>query len=149
MKRRRMVFAGLVCAWPLAAMAAATKGPTGAAGDPAEGRAFREVIQAQLKAFAADQPEQAYAHAAPAIRRLFPSAAEFMRMVKGAYPVLLAPASVVFLKPAMVDGAWTQAVQLTDTGGRPWLATYVMEQQADKTWRIAGCALSLNQGQAT
>lgn len=119
----------------------------------AESRQARAVIEAQLKAFAAADGPRAFAYAAPGIRELFGTAPRFLSMVRSSYPVLLNPVSVVFLKlqrsAVGADPELVQAVQLTDGEGRLWLATYHLQQQADKSWLIAGCELASNQGRAT
>ena len=121
--------------------------------DAATGKQVRAVIEAQLKAFAADDATKAFSYAAPAIRGLFGTPQQFIGMVRTSYPVLLNPTSVVFLKVVRSnDGAadeLSQSVQLTDTDGRLWLATYHLLRQADKSWRIGGCELVSNQGRAT
>lgn len=121
--------------------------------DSATGKQVRAVIEAQLKAFAADDATKAFSFAAPGIRELFGTPQQFIGMVRTSYPVLLNPTSVVFLKVVRAnDGVadeLRQSVQLTDTDGRLWLATYHLLRQADKSWRIGGCDLVSNQGRAT
>ncbi|MEO7852411.1 MAG: DUF4864 domain-containing protein, partial [Rubrivivax sp.] len=59
------------------------------------------------------------------------------------------PAAVTFLAPRRADGQVLQAVQLTDTGGRMWLALYSLQAQAGGGWRIAGCQVIANEGRST
>ena len=104
-----------------------------------EARAIRAVVQGQLDAFKADDAARAYAYASPGIQQQFGTAEHFMAMVRGQYPMVYRPASVAFLQPQRVDGQVTQAVRMTDAAGASWLVVYLMEQQRDKRWRIAGC----------
>jgi hypothetical protein len=113
-----------------------------------DARAVRAVIQAQLDAFAADDAERAYAFASPAIRSQFTDAATFMAMVRSGYPMVIQPTSVSFFQPEWADGAVLQKVQLRDRAGRPWLATYQLEQQAGAGWRINGCVVAPDAGKA-
>jgi hypothetical protein len=111
-----------------------------------DARAVRAVVQAQLDAFAADDAERAYAYASPTIRNQFGDAATFMAMVRSGYPMVIQPASVAFFQPASVDGVVLQKLQLRDSAGRLWLATYQLEQQAGVGWRINGCVVTPDAG---
>ena len=115
----------------------------------ADAKAVRAVIEAQLKAFAADDAQRAFSYAAPDIRAQFTSAEHFVAMVRGAYPMVYRHAAVAFLKPVLVDGDLVQAVQLDDTAGGQWVATYVLLRQPDKSWRIGGCRVEQRTGLST
>jgi hypothetical protein len=104
-----------------------------------DARAIRAVVQAQLDAFKADDARRAFSYASPGIQQLFATPERFMAMVQGQYPVVYRPASVAFLQPQRIDGQVSQAVRMTDAGGASWLVMYLMEQQPDRSWRIAGC----------
>ncbi len=103
--------------------------------------AAQQVVRAQLAAFAANDAEQAFSYATDAIRAQFGTAAQFLRMVRGAYPVVYQPSSVIFLKPEFDDDELVQPVHMTDPSGTTWLAIYQLLRQADKSWRIGGCVL--------
>ena len=104
-----------------------------------ETRAIRAVIEAQLDAFEADDAKRAFSYASPGIQQQFGTPEHFLAMVRGQYGVVYRPASVSFLQPQRVDGAVSQGVRMTDAAGVSWLVLYLMEQQRDKSWRIAGC----------
>ncbi|MEO8546366.1 MAG: DUF4864 domain-containing protein [Burkholderiaceae bacterium] len=104
-------------------------------------RDAQQVVRAQLAAFAADDAEQAFSLATDAIRAQFGTASQFIRMVRGAYPVVYRPSAVVFLKPDASDDELVQPVHMTDPSGSTWLAVYRLQRQADKSWRIGGCVL--------
>lgn len=114
----------------------------------ADAKKVRAVIEAQLDAFAADDAQRAFSYAAPAIRQIFGTPENFIRMVRTGYPVVYRPASVIFLKPERVDGTLVQGVQMTDSAGEVWLAVYIMERQRDKSWRINGCQVAESAGRA-
>lgn len=116
---------------------------------PADAKAIRAVIEAQLNAFAADDADKAFSYAAPPIRTQFGSAANFMRMVKTGYPVVYRPVSVTFLKPESIDGEIMQAVQMTDDEGQGWVAHYRMLRQKAKPWLINGCQLERSDARIT
>ncbi|WP_230785307.1 DUF4864 domain-containing protein [Aurantimonas coralicida] len=113
------------------------------AGPAAAGNAddIRAAIGAQLGAFRAGDGAEAYAHAAPNVRALFPTPQSFMAMVKQGYDPVYRSQSAVFgaLKP---EGAgFRQEVNLTDSHGRSWVASYTLERQADGTMKITGCTI--------
>jgi hypothetical protein len=130
---------GQPIAWALA-LAGALIGGVLAADLPKEevGR-VRDVVQQQLRAFAADDAGKAFALADPAIRSKFDSAEHFMAMVRAHYPMVHRPASVTFLKPESDGNMAFQRVRLTDSAGTAWLVTYLLQRQQDKAWRISAC----------
>ena len=115
----------------------------------ADAKAVRAVVEAQLKAFAADDAAKAFSHAAPAIQQQFGDAPTFMRMVREAYPVVYRPAATAFFKPEWVDEVVRQVVQMRDAQGALWLATYQLVKQPDGRWRIAGCVVQPDAGKGT
>jgi hypothetical protein len=149
---RRQILIGLGAlgtAWALALQArAADVPPARAANDvpPADARAARKVIEAQLAAFADDDAERAFSFAAPSIRESFGSAEKFMTMVRQGYPVVYRPTSVRFLEPVLDSGTLLQRVRMTDDIGVPWMVVYSLERQDDKTWRIAACVAARGDG---
>ncbi|MGY8904674.1 MAG: DUF4864 domain-containing protein [Burkholderiales bacterium] len=102
---------------------------------------IRAVVQSQLDAFASDNSEKAFSYATPGIQKVMGSAERFMAVVQSSYPMVYRPASVAFLRPNEVTGEVIQRVQITDAAGSQWLATYRMELQKNKTWRIGGCVV--------
>ena len=70
-------------------------------------------------------------------------------MVRSQYAVMIAPASIVFLKLEHENGATLQPVQLSDDRGQLWLAVYSMQRDAQGSWRINGCVLQRLQGDST
>ena len=116
---------------------------------PADAKAVRALIEAQLAAFASDDADKAFALAAPAIQTLFINADRFLAMVRESYPVVYRPASVSFLQPERVDGKLIQRVQMADSAGAPWIVVYELQQQADRSWRIAACVAMRGGGRST
>ena len=115
----------------------------------ADAKAVREVIEAQLAAFAADDADKAFSYAAPGIRAMFVTAERFLAMVRQGYPVVHRPASVTFLKPEWLDDKLIQRVQMTDAAGAPWMVVYELERQADRAWRIAACVAARGAARTT
>ena len=111
--------------------------------------AIRAVIQAQLDAFRANDASRAFSYAAPGIQARFGTPADFLAMVRSEYPVVYHPASVAFLSVQEIDGQVSQVVQMTDTAGALWMAVYTLERQADRSWRISGCAIFRGTGGST
>lgn len=111
-----------------------------------EARAVRAVVEGQLAAFAADDAKRAFSYAAPSIRTMFQTPDRFMEMVRRGYPVVYRAATVLFLDPELIQGELIQGVRLTDLEGHLWLATYRLERQPDKSWRISGCDVQPSSG---
>jgi hypothetical protein len=114
-----------------------------------DAKAIRAVVEAQLAAFAADDAKRAFSYAAPSIREMFGTPDRFMEMVRTGYPVVYHASSVVFLNPVWVEGQLFEGVQLTDADGSVWLATYRLERQPDRSWRISGCDVQPSSGKMT
>ena len=112
----------------------------------ADEKNVRTVIQAQLKAFAADNAREAFALATPALQTKFGTPETFMTMVRTSYPVVYAPGNVAFLKAEAQQADVIQRVQMTDQQGKAWLAVYSLQQQKDKGWRISGCVVIESRG---
>lgn len=107
----------------------------------ADERGVRDVVQAQLAAFAGDDAEKAFSYAAPNIRQSLGTAERFMAMVRANYAVVYRPASVTFLRAEGENDEAVQRAQMTDTNGALWVATYTLQKQKNKLWRITGCVL--------
>lgn len=128
---------------PAAAGAAALAAP--------DARAVRQVVEAQLDAFAADDAGRAFSYASAALQAQFGDASRFMAMVRGAYPMVVRPAAVSFFQAQAQAGTANvvaQAVQLRDHEGRLWLATYLLERQAGDGWRISACVVAADSGKS-
>jgi hypothetical protein len=128
-----------LAAWVLA-IAAVLMGAVLAADLPKQDEVrVREVVQQQLKAFAADDAAGAFGLADPGIRIKFGNAEHFLAMVRAHYPMVHRPASVLFLKPESDGTMAFQRVRMTDSAGTAWLVTYLLSRQQDKDWRISAC----------
>jgi hypothetical protein len=127
----------LLSAWP---------GHASATLSAADEKKVRSVVQAQLKAFAADNARDAFALATPALRTQFGTPETFMAMVRSSYPVVYAPGNVAFLQPEGQQTEAIQRVQMTDQQGKAWLAVYSLQQQKNKGWRISGCVVVESRG---
>jgi Domain of unknown function (DUF4864) len=113
-----------------------------------DARAVQAVVRAQLDAFAADDAKAAFSFAAPNVREMFGTPERFMEMVRSGYGVVYRPASVAFMPPESSSEGVVQRVQMTDSRGASWLATYLLQRQKDKSWRISACVIAPNQGRA-
>jgi Domain of unknown function (DUF4864) len=137
--RRIWISSILICVWSYCAAAQGVSGND--APDAADRAAIRQVIESQLAAFARDDEAGAFAYASPGIQSKFGTADVFMEMVRTVYPPVYRPQKTEFRDlVAMPDGP-VQKVLFVGPDGRAVLAFYSMEQEADGTWRIAGCAL--------
>lgn len=112
----------------------------------ADEKSIQATIEGQLAAFAQDDADKAFSYAAPNVREAIGTATGFLSMVRSNYPVVYRPASVVFLKPESRQGQVIQRVQMTDAAGTAWMATYSLQRQKDRQWRITGCQVVENRG---
>lgn len=129
---------------PVAAGAAVLTGP--------DARAVRQVVEAQLQAFAADDAGRAFSYASASVRAQFGDATRFMAMVRDGYPMVVRPATISFFQAqteAGHAGTVSQPVQLRDREGRLWMATYLLERQAGAGWRISGCVVAADNGKSS
>ena len=117
-----------------------------------DARAVRQVVQAQLDAFAADDAAGAFSYASASIQAQFGDANNFMVMVRNGYPMVVRPAAVSFFQAQVESGSpptVTQLVQLRDREGRLWMATYRLERQTGAGWRISGCVVAADSGKSS
>ena len=104
--------------------------------------AAQNVISAQEQAFDRDDAAAAYSFAAPAIKKIFPSADIFMLMVQNTYAPVYRHRSFEFGE-AKVDGdRVAQRVHIADANGEAWEALYTLEREADGSFKITGYTLS-------
>jgi len=102
----------------------------------------RQVVEQQLHALANQDAMQAFALADHDLRTQFGTADAFLATVRDQYPMLMHPASVLFLKPATDGTTALQKVRLSDEDGSSWTLTYVLNRQQDNQWRISGCVVT-------
>jgi hypothetical protein len=112
--------------------------------DATEADAVRQVVIAQLQAFAEDDADSAFATATPGVREAIGNPGRFLAMVRGAYPMVYRPAAVAFLKPEEDAGTVLQMVTITDGDDKAWIALFALERQPDSSWRISGCVVAEN-----
>jgi hypothetical protein len=125
----------------------ATAGPSPVAPGaltPADAKDIRAVVQGQLDALAEDDAARAFSFAAPNVQQAFGTAPRFLEMVQRGYPAVIRPASVAFLKAEGKNDQAIQRVQMTDKSGQAWLASYSLERQKNRSWRITGCSVTEN-----
>ena len=117
--------------------------PASAGGlSPKEQKQIIEVVQAQLTAFSQDDAAKAFSFAAPNIRHLVGTAENFLEMVRTQYGIVYRPSSTTFMQPNGEVGEAVLKVQMTDEDGDTWIATYTLQKQKNKTWKITGCAVA-------
>jgi hypothetical protein len=146
MRRRRGAAALLLAACftggLVAVTAARAEGDSAAAVAPLnddEVRAVREVVQAQIDALADGDGSRAFAFASPSIHNLFGDAPTFLTMVQQGYPMLIRPSSTLYTRPLPIEGGAVVVVHVVDHDGEAWRATYELQRQPDRSWRIDGC----------
>ncbi len=108
---------------------------------PADRSAIRGVIEAQIAAFRADDGVAAFGFASPSIQRQFGDPVTFLTMVKTGYLPVYRPREVQFRDLIEDRSEPVQRVLLVGPELDVVTAYYVMQRQADGTWRIDGCVL--------
>jgi hypothetical protein len=109
--------------------------------DRSERDAIQGVIEAQLAAFRDDDGERAFSFASPSIQQQFGNPSNFLAMVRNSYLPVYRPREVRFRELAMVEGEPVQLVLLVGPDLEVVNAFYLMQKQADGSWRINGCML--------
>ena len=110
-----------------------------------DARGVRQVVHAQLDAFAADDAARAFSYASASIQAQFGDTNNFMVLVRSGYPMVVRPAAVSFFQAQVelgTQGTVTQPVQLRDREGRLWKVTYLLERQTGTGWRISACMVA-------
>jgi Domain of unknown function (DUF4864) len=127
----------------VAAMWGGAAAVTAAHDDPSEAdwASIRTVIASQLDAFKRDDADSAFSFASPAIQQQFHTAGEFMHMVRTGYSAVYRPGTVRFLEHFVLSGQPVQPLEIVTPDDLVVVAFYIMEQQTDGSWKIAGCAL--------
>lgn len=103
---------------------------------------IRQTIEKQLQAFQQDDFVVAFSFASPSIQQQFGTYDNFQKMVTVHYGAVHRPRSVMFRGWTIVENFPAQNIILMDASGSLVQATYVMQQQQDRSWRIHGCFLT-------
>ena len=113
-------------------------------------QAAQSSIEAQLKAFLADDNAAAYSYAAPNVKKIFPTVDIFMGMVTGGYKPVQKPQSYSFGKFEWMSATkLAQQVFLVGPDGKDYEAFYTLELQPDGVWRITGVSLKASNSLST
>jgi len=105
-------------------------------------QALQQVVHQQLQALSHQNAGAAFALADADLRTQFGTAEAFLETVREEYPMLMHPASLLFLKPSTDGSVAMQKVRLTDEEGASWSLTYVLNRQQDNQWKISGCIVT-------
>lgn len=101
------------------------------------GPEIRQVIIAQIVAFASDDAEAAWQYASEDIQQQFGSPDAFMGMVRSRYPAIYRAGSIEFLSLVSHSGFVVQTLRLKGPDGRFWDSAYTLTD-TDEGWRIGG-----------
>ena len=116
--------------------------PNAAAPRSVSPQVVQHVVEQQLDALAVEDAARAFALADPELRTQFGNAETFLATVREKYPMLMRPASVLYLKPETDGTIAMQRVRVTDDKGGAWSLTYLLNRQQDDQWRISGCVVT-------
>jgi hypothetical protein len=107
----------------------------------ADRSAIRQTIESQIAAFRADDADLAFSFAAPMIQDRFGDASRFVAMVQRGYMPVYRPRQFEFSDLLDIRGKPTQRLVVVGPDDDVFSAYYMMEQQADGSWRIGACIL--------
>ena len=105
-------------------------------------------IEAQIKAFKADDFVQAFTYASPNIQGMFRTPDNFGNMVRQGYPMVWRPAEVRYLDLREIAGAQWQKVMITDAKGAVHILDYQMSE-LENGWKINGVQVIEQGGEST
>ncbi len=108
--------------------------------------AIQAIILAQIEAFKKDDAVRAFSFASPGIRQVFQTPERFIEMVRQGYVQIYRPLKVEFGPASRSLGTLQQirqVVNLVGLDGKKAVAYYLMERQADGSWKIGGVQLDL------
>lgn len=125
--------------WMLLAPAAVAQ--VAPAVDAADAPAVQEMIRDQIGAFQRDDAGSAWKHVAPGLKAKFGTADRFLEVVREGYRPVYRPEEYTFRELTRWDGEPAQWLDVTGPDGGTYRALYLLEKQADGTWRTAGCLL--------
>ena len=111
--------------------------------------AIRQVIENQLAAFQRDDGGEAFSYASPGIQRRFGTPDTFMAMVRNGYAAVYRPREVEIRGLRVEGGTIQQEVLFVGPDGKPVIAVYTMQRQADGSWKINGVYLIAAPGATT
>ncbi|MEM7065173.1 MAG: DUF4864 domain-containing protein [Cyanobacteria bacterium P01_B01_bin.77] len=103
--------------------------------------AIRSIVERQLAAFQANDAITAFSLACPELQRQLRQPRTFMEMIRTNYQPVYNPRAVIFEGIIRIQQRPTLQIILMTQAGNLVRALYMMQQQADFSWRIAGCQL--------
>lgn len=113
---------------------------------PQDRAAIQAIILAQIEAYKKDDAVRAFSFASPGIRQVFQTPERFIEMVRSGYAQIYRPLKVEFGPASRSLGTLQQirqVVNLVGLDGKKAVAYYLMERQADGSWKIGGVQLEL------
>ena len=102
---------------------------------------IRAVIEAQRQAFLRHDGAAAFALASPGLQALYQRPGNFMAMVEAGYDPVFRARAFDPRDFVLYRGYLSERVTVIGPDGAPVTALYMMRQNPDGAWRIAGCVL--------
>jgi uncharacterized protein DUF4864 len=119
----------------------------GAALTSTDRRGIEDAVRVQIRAFATQDAEQAFANLAPSTQRFFGKPDRLLESIAEQTPPILLTRSFSFLGAEQTGNRITQQVLLTDRSGQDWLAEFQVEREKAGNWRVKGCVIEAAPGQ--
>lgn len=108
---------------------------------PQDELAIRTVVERQLQAFQRNDAVTAFSLACPELQHQLRQPHIFLEMIKINYQPIYRPRAVMFEGIIYVRQQPTLQVMLLTQGGNLVRSLFMMQQQSDLSWRVAGCQL--------
>lgn len=108
---------------------------------PQDELAIRAVVERQLQAFQRNDAVTAFSLACPELQHQLRQPHTFLEMIKINYQPIYSPRAVIFEGIVYVQQRPTLQMMLMTQGGNLVRGLFMMQQQSDLGWRVAGCQL--------
>lgn len=106
----------------------------------------QRVISDQLSAFIEKDGPRAYSHAAPSIRKMYPTSDYFMAMVERGYGPIYRSTTHDFGRNRVENGNIYQELILTGERGITWESVYSLSKQDNGSWKIISVQMRRSKG---
>ena len=103
--------------------------------------AILRVVERQLQAFQRNDAVTAFSLACPTLQRQLRQPRTFLEMIKLNYRPIYSPRAVIFEGVIHLQQRPTLQMILMTQAGDLVRGLCIMQQQADLSWRVAGCQL--------
>ncbi|MDJ0568441.1 MAG: DUF4864 domain-containing protein [Pleurocapsa sp. MO_192.B19] len=102
---------------------------------------IRQLVEKQLQAFQQNDGKTAFALTSPSIQSKFEQTENFMAMVNTKYHAITTPRSIMFRGFTLINNYPALVLMIMDKEGNLTQGVFIVQHQADYSWRIHGYEL--------